>query len=1103
MNNIYLIYIYERFLDLKKSNKTEFDNNDLWKIFEYYCCIKLSDEYQKQFFEYDDIDPTFKEVNKMTRNDTGIDLCDLDKTIVQCKLRKYNLSWKECSTFFGSQNMFDSSLNKTIVRWNNLIIARNKESLLSDNLIERKELFIDKTYLRNDILDFCEDLILNPPIYPIINYDFKLRDYQIEAIDLIKNTNKNVIISLPTGTGKNIVIMYSIINNINNTNHSKYLILVPRIILMEQLKDEIIEHFPKMKNKIQLIGDGDNKFNETKNITICVFNSVSIIEEHSHIFDKIFIDEAHHIYKPEIYYNDDDFSDESSDDSLENEKYTDIIKSFVKYNNNVYLSATIDKIDDFEYYYKDIREMIELKHLCDYTIHVPIFNEDPTNRNICEYIIKNYKNIIIYCNSQEEGKTIYKLMNLIQNNCSEYVDCKTPKKKRKDIIAKYKNGEIPFLINVKILVEGFNAPITKGICFMHLPSSKTTLIQIIGRALRLHPLKTIANIILPFSSKDDEKNICNFLKVIANNDSKIRNSYFNKKLGGYISIDIDENIDIDDEDINEMINFKYDLIYNSLGVLLNGVDIWMKRFEDLKKYIDENNKRPSQTDKNNKIYKLASWTTLQVQKYKKKEGIMKDNEIYDTWTDFINDEKYKVYFISNEEAFNNILEQVKIYININKIRPSQCNKDKQIKYLGKWISHQITNYNQKKDIMNNEMIYNKWTEFINNPNYKKYFQSNENDWNDSFKEVKIYIDTNNKRPSAGSNDIKTKKLGHWIAIQKKNYISKTQIMSNEIIYNLWTEFIKSTKYKKYFQSNEDSWLEVLNDIKHYIDNNNKRPSEVSKNSNVKTLGSWIGKQKYNYNKKREIMSNEEIYNQWTEFINDEKYKVYFISNDEGWYNNFEDLKKYIDENNKRPYTEDKNIDIKNLGAWTSTQIQNYKKKENVMKNNEIYDTWTNFINDEKYKVYFTSNEEVWFNNFEDLKKYIDENNKRPSKKDIKSLHYWLSDQLTNYKKKEHSMKNNEIYDAWTEFINDEKYKVYFTSNEEDWFNNFEDLKKYIDENNKRPNKRDKNIDIKQLGSWLSYQSNNYKKKEYIMKDNEIYNAWTEFINNEKYKVYFS
>ncbi len=98
--NNYLINIFERYTDLKKSNKSEYDNYDLSKIFEYYSCIKLSEEYNKPFYEYNDIDPTFKEINKMSRNDTGIDCCDLIDTIVQCKVRTNKLTWKECSTFF-------------------------------------------------------------------------------------------------------------------------------------------------------------------------------------------------------------------------------------------------------------------------------------------------------------------------------------------------------------------------------------------------------------------------------------------------------------------------------------------------------------------------------------------------------------------------------------------------------------------------------------------------------------------------------------------------------------------------------------------------------------------------------------------------------------------------------------------------------------------------------------------------------------------------------------------------------------------------------------------------------------------------------------------
>ena len=87
---------------------------------------------------------------------------------------------------------------------------------------------------------------------------------------------------------------------------------------------------------------------------------------------------------------------------------------------------------------------------------------------------------------------------------------------------------------------------------MHMPSSKTTLIQIIGRALRLHKDKDIANIILPFSSKSDEGNINNFLKTMARNDRRIRKSYCDKKIGGYIDIVKCEDSEFDEEKENNI-----------------------------------------------------------------------------------------------------------------------------------------------------------------------------------------------------------------------------------------------------------------------------------------------------------------------------------------------------------------------------------------------------------------------------------------------------------------------------------------------------------------------------------------------------------------------
>jgi superfamily II DNA or RNA helicase/tRNA(Ser,Leu) C12 N-acetylase TAN1 len=1116
-NNKNLSAIFQIYSGLKNSNKQEFDNRQLSKIFEYYSCIKLSEEHDRPFYEYNDIDPNFKELNKMSRNDTGIDCSDLINTIVQCKLRKHSLTWKECSTFFGSINIFNTELNKLIIRWNNLILTRNDDCKLSKNLSERKELFIDKPYNKNELIVFCENLLINPPTYPIINNDFKLRDYQLESINIIKE-NKNVIINLPTGTGKNSVIIYSLEEN------KKYLILVPRIILMDQLKDEIIKHKPKIKKNIQLIGNNNNTFNEHKLITICVFNSVHLIDYYCSTFEKIFIDEAHHINKPAIYYEneeyDNDYDDESIDidnddesidtkDDSENElinvkKYTEIIKNLVEYNNNVYLSATIDKTDNFEYYSKDIRNMIELKYLCDYQIHVPIFNDDPTNKNICEHLLKNYRNIIIYCNSQKEGKLINKLMNKLQLNSSEYIDCNTSKKKRDIIIEKYKNGEISFLVNVRILVEGFDAPITKGVCFMHLPTNKTTLIQIIGRCLRLHETKTIANIILPFSSNDDEKNICNFLKVMAKNDSRIKKSFENKRLGGYISIENTNEEDTETE--NEDIEFKYNMIYNSLGILQNGEKIWIKRLDEVKLYIDTNNKRPSSKDKSKDIKQLGKWLSHQVTNYRNIKYIMLNEKIYNKWTEFINDKRYILYFQSNEEKWIKQLDELKHYIDLNNKRPSQYDKNSNIVQLQKWIGTQQTNYKNKKQIMLNEWIYNRWTEFINDKQYITYFQSNEEIWIKRLNEVKLYIDTNNKKPSDSDNDSNIKQLRNWIGAQQTNYKNKKYIMSNEEIYNKWTEFINDKRYISYFQSNEELWIKQLDDVKLYIDTNNKRPPGNDNDSDIKQLGKWIGTQQTNYKNKKQIMLNEWIYNRWTEFINDKRYISYFQSNEELWIKQLEEVKLYIDTNNKKPSEHDKNSDIKQLGSWISHQQTNYKNKNRIMSNEEIYNRWTEFVNDKRYISYFQSNEELWIKQLEQVKLYIDTNNKRPSGSDIdsniKQLGNWISTQQQKYKNKKQIMLNEWIYNKWTEFINDKRYISYFQSNEESWIEMLDEVKNYINSYNKRPSKSYKDSNIKQLGTWISDQQMNYKNKKNIMSNEEIYNKWTDFINDKSYISYF-
>ena len=335
--------------------------------------------------------------------------------------------------------------------------------------------------------------------------------------------------------------------------------------------------------------------------------------------------------------------------------------------------------------------------------------------------------------------------------------------------------------------------------------------------------------------------------------------------------------------------------------------------------------------------------------------------------------------------------------------------------------------------------------------------------------------------------IKVNKNGFYKQELKDDLIKDVKLVENYIM------GIKEFKFV--------SWHDKLFLVKKYINENHKRPSgDNDKNKEFKQMGKWLQHQITNYKKKNQIMKQKEIYDEWTKFI--DEYKEYFLDNNELWYNMLEQVKEHIDENHKRPSTIDKNKEIKQMGTWIQCQQKNYKKKDCIMKQKEIYDKWTKFI--EEYKEYFLDNYELWYNILEQVKEYINENHKRPSthdkNKEIKQMGTWIQCQQNNYKNKNQIMKQKEIYDKWTKFINDDKYKEYFMDNNEMWYNILEQVKEYINENHKRPSTIDKNKEIKQMGSWINTQQHNYKKKNKIMKNQKIHDGWTKF--TEEYTEYF-
>jgi superfamily II DNA or RNA helicase len=315
----------------------------------------------------------------------------------------------------------------------------------------------------------------------------------------------------------------------------------------------------------------------------------------------------------------------------------------------------------------------------------------------------------------------------------------------------------------------------------------------------------------------------------------------------------------------------------------------------------------------------------------------------------------------------------------------------------------------------------------------------------------------------------------------------------------------------------EKWKESLTYMKKYFDDNKEFPYSTKE----KKLNTWIFSQKRNYNaditKSQFIIKTPEIHILWTETINDPKYNEYLCDLLEKWKYKLAKVKVYIDANKKTPSNSDKNKEVKSFAMWIGTQKKNYDinitKSKRIMKTPEIHILWTKTMNDPKYQDYFGNLNEIWRYTLKKVKKYIDDNQRRPSQTDedtdIKQLSHWIGTQKKNYNpditKCKVILADEDIHLLWTETINNPKYKAHLIINKvEEWKLMLKRLKDYIFINNKTPSNGDKNKDIKSLGSWYTKQKSNYnediQKCKEGMKNPEIYALWTDFINEPKPKL---
>jgi superfamily II DNA or RNA helicase len=293
-------------------------------------------------------------------------------------------------------------------------------------------------------------------------------------------------------------------------------------------------------------------------------------------------------------------------------------------------------------------------------------------------------------------------------------------------------------------------------------------------------------------------------------------------------------------------------------------ELWHKKLEEIKQFINKEKRRPSQHTKIEKP--LGSWLSNQIKNYNTKTDGFKDNlERCKQWEDFV--EKYKEYFKTLDEIWDDNFKELKIFVQHNKRRPSNVKKLE--KLLAKWLSHQITNYKTKKEgFKNNPERCKQWGDFLEQ--YKEYFKTLDEIWDDNFKELKIFVQHNKRKPCDKKES--EKNIYVWTMSQISNYkFKKYSFNNNPERCKQWGDFIE--QYKEYFQTIDDKWEEMVEELKHFIIINQRKPNKRSDNEKEKISGNWLSQQKTNYKFKRySFNNNPERCKQWKDFL--EEYKEY-------------------------------------------------------------------------------------------------------------------------------------------------------------------------------------------------------------------------------------
>ncbi|TQV98785.1 hypothetical protein V2A60_007514 [Cordyceps javanica] len=356
----------------------------------------------------------------------------------------------------------------------------------------------------------------------------QLRDYQLDCIrsvlDSLKSGHKRVGISLATGSGKTVVFT-QLIDKIRaraDSGGDRTLILAHRRELVEQAAHHCRLAHPDKTLEIEM---GTQHASGRADITVASVMSITS-RDRLHKFDPsdyklVLVDEAHHIVAAGYLRTLRHFGLDAK--RAASPVLVGVSATFSRFD-GLKLGAAIDEI----VYHRDYVHMIADKWLTDVVfttvassadlaaVRSGAFGDFQTGElsrvvntvQVNEVTVRSWmaragdrKSTLVFCVDLAHVAGLTETFRR-HGIDARLVTSETPRAARADLLAAFKRGEFPVLVNCGVFTEGTDIPNVDCVVLARPTRSRNLLVQMIGRGMRLHPGKRNCHVLDMVSSLD-------------------------------------------------------------------------------------------------------------------------------------------------------------------------------------------------------------------------------------------------------------------------------------------------------------------------------------------------------------------------------------------------------------------------------------------------------------------------------------------------------------------------------------------------------------------------------------------------------------------------